>query len=52
MAFAAYRVHGGHDPLQWEAEGMEATWRNGEPGHGGGPAPPVNASAFALVYEW
>lgn len=50
MRFSAYRVHGGLDPLLFE-NGMSATWRNGEPGHGGRAAS-VNASSFALVYEW
>lgn len=48
--FSAYRVHGGHDPLEFES-GHASTWRNGEPGHGGAAAT-VNASTFALVYEW
>ena len=31
--------------------GLAVSWRNGEPGHGGA-ASAVNASSFALVYEW
>jgi hypothetical protein len=51
ISFSAYRLHAGHDPLTFEAEGLAVSWRNGEPGHGHGPAA-VNASAFALVYVW
>ena len=52
VAFSAYRVHAGTDPLGFGSdEGLSVTWRNGEPGHGG-RAEPVNASAFALVYVW
>jgi len=51
VTFSAYRVHAGLDPLIFEDEGLRVTWRNGEPGHGQGPAK-VNASAYALVYEW
>ena len=50
VRFSAYRVHGGYDPLEFEG-GHASTWRNGEPGHGGAAAT-VNASTFALVYEW
>ena len=51
--FAAYRVHAGLDPLVFESEGLQLTWRNGEPGHGGRPcAAGLNASTFALVYVW
>ena len=50
VRFSAYRVHGGYDPLEFE-NGHASSWRNGEPGHGGAGAT-VNASAFALVYEW
>jgi hypothetical protein len=48
--FSAYRIHGSTDPLMFE-NGTGVTWRNGEPGHGGSAAV-VNASSFALVYEW
>ena len=51
VSFSAYRVHAGHDPLTFEAEGLELKWRNGEPGHGGA-ATEVNASTFGLVYVW
>ena len=50
IQFSAYRVHGGEDPLLFE-NGMAMAWRNGEPGHGGASGV-VNATAFALVYEW
>ena len=55
MVFSAYRVFAA-DPLTFDA-GLRLTWRNGDPegcdlaGTPGG-APGVNASAFALVYEW
>merc|ERR1712072_782449 len=32
--FSAYRLHATSDPLLFEG-GLAATWRNGEPGHGG-----------------
>ena len=51
VAFSAYRVHAGVEPLVFEEDGLALTWRNGEPGHGG-PAVAVNASAFALLYVW
>ena len=50
VAFAAYRVHAGHEPLLFESDGFVLTWRNGEPGHGTAVA--VNASAFGLAYVW
>lgn len=50
VKFSAYRLHASADPLQFE-DGMAATWRNGEPGHGG-HAGIVNATTFTLVYEW
>ena len=61
IGFSAYRVHAGHDPLTFEGEraapangtarGLAVWWRNGEPGHGHGPVA-VNATSFALVYQW
>jgi len=51
VRFSAYRIHAGYDPLTFEDEGLLMRWRNGEPRHGHGPVV-VNASAFALVYEW
>lgn len=54
VLFSAYRVFT-HDPLIYQ-DGMVLTWRNGDPEGcdlGTKPnAPSVNASAFALVYEW
>ena len=50
VKFSAYRLHPTADPLLFE-HGMAATWRNGEPGHGGGSVP-VNATTFVLMYEW
>lgn len=50
--FSAYRIHASADPLVFEG-GLAVSWRNGEPGHGGGFRPSaINASSFALVYEW
>ena len=51
VAFSAYRIHAGDDPLMFESEGLQLRWRNGEPGHGGAAAL-VNASSFGLVYIW
>ena len=52
VRFSAYRVHAGFEPFEFEgSEGYASVWRNGEPGHGVAPAA-VNASTFALVYEW
>ena len=51
VAFSAYRIHAGDDPLMFESEGLQLRWRNGEPGHGGAAAS-VNASSFGLVYVW
>jgi len=51
VRFSAYRVHGSSDPLLFERP-FSISWRNGEPGHGGAPPAYVNATAFALVYEW
>lgn len=51
VVFSAYRVHSASDPVMFDG-GLAVTWRNGEPGHGGGQRFSVNASTFALVYEW
>ncbi len=51
VKFSAYRLHASADPLVFEGA-MAVSWRNGEPGHGGAAATAVNATAFALVYEW
>ena len=51
VRFSAYRIHATADPLVFEG-GFAATWRNGEPGHGGRTPPYVQASAYALFYEW
>eukprot|EP01043_Picozoa_sp_COSAG02_P004130 COSAG02_NODE_106_length_36326_cov_13.777266_17_plen_218_part_00 len=51
ITFSAYRVHGASEPLFFD-NGTAVTWRNGEPGHGGGQRQNVSVSAFALVYEW
>jgi hypothetical protein len=51
VTFSAYRVHGSGDPLLFDG-GMAVTWRNGEPGHGGGQHLNVTVSTYALVYEW
>ena len=47
----SFRIHASADPLTFEG-GFAATWRNGEPGHGGRAPPYVQASAYALFYEW
>ena len=65
--FAAYRLHVGSDPLLFE-NGAVQTWRNGDERGCPWPASPfakkaanrpstgddpkVNASSYALVYEW
>ena len=65
--FAAYRLHVGDDPLLFEGGAMQ-TWRNGDERGCPWPSSPqsasrasehatapdliVNASSFALVYEW
>ena len=51
VRFSAYRIHASADPLTFEG-GFAATWRNGEPGHGRRTPPYVQASAYALFYEW
>ena len=55
--FSAYRVHAGYDPLGFSSsasssDAFQITWKNGEPGHGGGRPLPVNVSSFAMVYVW